>query len=396
MNKMSNIPHHTTAPGRDYYEDDTIDLYELWMTIWNKKKFIIIFCSAVVVLTIIMSLIMTPIFKAETTVIPVSSKSNMLGGMSDLAALAGFSMGGADNDIQKIMAVLNSRSVKETVIKKLDLIKVIFEDGVPKDRNPMLAAIEIFERQVDIVGDKKTGLISIAILNKDPELAKKICDTYVAELIEILNSKSLSVSQVKREFLERQLKTAELRLKKGQRGMAGFQKRTKMLQPVEQAKGTMELYAELIAKKTAFEVQLKSMESALSYDSPILKNLRNQISAIDKKLASIEGNTNMGALPSIGGAPDKMVQYADYYRELEISKAIYETLLKLYEQAKLEEAQESLFVQVIDPAVVPDRKFKPKRTLMVIVAGFTSGFFAIFLVFFMKWLKELREGHGRA
>ena len=73
---------------------------------------------------------------------------------------------------------------------------------------------------------------------------------------------------------------------------------------------------------------------------------------------------------------------------------MYETLLKLYEQARLEEAQESLFVEVVDPPIAPDKRSKPKRALMVIVAGFTSGFLAVFIVFFMEWLRSVRREHG--
>jgi len=312
--------------------------------------------------------------------------------MSDLAALAGISMGGGD-DTTKIMAVLNSRSIKEQVITEQGLIKIIFEDDIPADRNPMLATIEKFENMVSISSDKKTSLISIAIENENPELAKRIADSYVRSLKDLLNSKSLSVSKIKRDFLEKQLVKAEKKMKKGQRRMVAFQKRTKMIDPKEQASGAFKFYSELVAKRTELEVKYQTMEAALATGSPMLKSLKRQLSIINKKIAGLEGNGSgtPSAIPTLGGAPAKLSQYADRYRDIQISGTIYKTLLQMYEQAKLEEAREGIFVQVIDPPVVPDMKFKPKRALMVLVAAFTSGFMAVFIVFFMEWVHTLKE-----
>ena len=252
------------------YEEDTIDLYELWQTLWSRRKFIIIFVSVSVILTAVISLIMTPVYKSETTVLPVSGKSNMLGGLSDIAAIAGLSVGGGGDDSQKVMAVLNSRTIKENVIKRLDLVKVILEE-VPENRDPMQACLEKFEKRVSISSDKKSGVISIAIEDEDPERARKIADVYVSDLKDILNSKSLTTNKMKRVFLEKQLRQTEKRLKKDQRVMARYQKKTKMLQPVDQAKGSMALLGELIAQKTKVDVQIKSMEIALIPGSHILK-----------------------------------------------------------------------------------------------------------------------------
>ena len=390
----------STKSNKEYSDfintEDEIDLYQLWTVLVSRKRFIVIFCTLIVFLTAIVSLIMDPVYKAETTVIPISGKSSSLGQLSDLASLAGVSVKG-DDDSTKIMAVLNSRTIKENVITRLDLIMKLLENKVPKKRNPMLAAIEVFEKQVSITSDKKTNVIKIEIQNEDPVLARDIANTYVSELKDILNTKSLTVNRMKREFLEHQLAMADSKLRGGQRNMVTYQKKTKMIQPVEQAKGTMGLYSELIAQKTALEIQYQSMEVALNPESPILKSLKSQLNIINSKLRQIEGegDADIAALPSIGGAPDKMMRFADLTRDLETSKLIYGTLLKLYEQAKLEEAQEGIYVQVIDPPVVPDKKFKPKRGLMVIVAAFTSLFMAVFIVFFQEWLAGIRSEHSR-
>ncbi len=371
------------------YEDDEIDLYELWLVIKKRKNVIIGLFIFSVVATAIISFIMTPIYRTTSSVLPVSSKQSPLGSLAGLAAMAGVSIGG-DESSQKVMAVLNSRTIKENVIKDLNLVNKIL-DEIPEDRNPLLVAIEKMEDDiVSISDDKKTGVINISIDFKDPDLAKKINEQYLKELQDILAEKSLTVAKMNRIFLEKQLEEEERKLKTYQQEMAEFQKENKIIEPTKQLEGTMELYTSLIAQKIALEIQLKKLETALSPNNPKIDILRNQIKEIEEQIKRIEQKAD-GALPSISNVPEKIVKYTDLLRKLKASEAIYETLLKMYEQAKLEEAKENLYVEVIDYPVLPDKPVKPKKKLMVAVAGVSSIFLGIFLVFFLEWLENIRK-----
>ena len=62
-------------------------------------------------------------------------------------------------------------------------------------------------------------------------------------------------------------------------------------------------------------------------------------------------------------------------------------LAKQYELAKIDETNDSGIVQVLDRAIEPDRKSKPKRTLIVILTAMIAGFVAIVWVF----IKEANE-----
>jgi uncharacterized protein involved in exopolysaccharide biosynthesis len=371
------------------YDEDEIDLYELWLTIKKRKNVIIGLFLFSVIATAVISFIITPIYRTTASVLPVSASKSPLGSLAGLAAMAGVSVGG-DESSQKVMAVLNSRTIKENVIKDLNLIPKLL-DEMPEDRNPLLVAIEKMEDDVvSISDDKKTGVINISIDFKDPELAKKIAEQYVKELQDILAEKSLTVSKMNRVFLEKQLEEEEKKLKKYQQEMAEFQKENKIIEPTKQLEGTMELYTNLIAQKIALEVQLKKIETALSPDNPKISILKNQIKEIEEQLRRIEQKAD-GALPSISNVPEKIVKYTDLLRKLKASEAIYETLLKMYEQAKLDEAKENLYVEVIDYPILPDKPVKPKKKLMVAVAGITSIFLGIFIVFFLEWLENIKK-----
>ena len=379
-------------PQPNYYiEEDEIDLYELWLTLKKRKKVILGLFFVATILTAIISFIMTPIYKSEASVIPVSNSSSPFGDLAGLAAMAGVSIG-ENGDNAKIKAILESRTIKERVIKKLNLIPILLEEE-PEDRNPLNVAVETLEDMVSISEDKKTGVITIAVEYEDPKLAQKIANTYIEELQKIMNEKNLTVAKFNRVFLEKQLKEEEEKLKKLQQKLAEFQKKTKIIAPENQLEGVMTLYSGLVSKKIELMVKLRSLESALSPNNPQIKMLKEQIESIENQIKSIEEKTNIGALPSLSKVPEKLVEYTNIMQKLKISEAVYKELVKMYEQAKLQEAKENIYVEIIDPPSLPDEPVKPKKKLMVAVAGVSSLFLGIFLAFFLEWLGNIRKRH---
>jgi uncharacterized protein involved in exopolysaccharide biosynthesis len=48
-------------------------------------------------------------------------------------------------------------------------------------------------------------------------------------------------------------------------------------------------------------------------------------------------------------------------------ESLFEVLAKQYEAAKIDEAKESPAIQVLDPAVPPEKRSSPRRTQLVII-----------------------------
>ena len=71
--------------------------------------------------------------------------------------------------------------------------------------------------------------------------------------------------------------------------------------------------------------------------------------------------------PSIRELPILGVTYSDLYRQLTMQEAIYETLTKQYELAKVEEAKEIPPIKVLDEPQVPERKSSPHRSVIVLL-----------------------------
>ncbi len=370
-------------------EEEEIDLYELWLRLVRRKRLIGGVFLAGVFTALAVSFILKPVYRSEASLLPVASRPTT--GLSELAGqFLGIQLS-KEGPSAKILALLKSRTLRERVVDRLDLVNILVKDP-PPDRDVRAVAVEILKEMISVTEDRKTGVIKLSVEHEDPALARRIGEALIEELKKALREKALTVARANRVFLEAQLRETEEELKKELRELARFQRREKILVPEEQIKGTLELYAELLSKKVALQIELRKLEGVLSPDSSRINYLRRQIEAIDNQLARIENSAEgFSAVPGLENAPEKMAGYTEVLLKVRSLQAKYETLRKLYEQARLEEQREFIYVEIIDPPSEPDVPVKPKRALIVAVAGLSSLMLGVFLALFTDWLSTVRE-----
>lgn len=73
-----------------------------------------------------------------------------------------------------------------------------------------------------------------------------------------------------------------------------------------------------------------------------------------------------------------------------IKSNIYNLIAQQIQQGMLAEAKENFAFKILDPPKVPDKKIKPKRRLMVMVAFVTSAFVGVFLAFFLEYIQNVK------
>ncbi len=370
-------------------EEEEIDLYELWLRLVRRKRLIGGVFLAGVFTALAVSFILKPVYRSEASLFPVASRPTT--GLSELAGqFLGIQLS-KEGPSAKILALLRSRTLRERVVDRLDLVSILVKDP-PPDRDVRAVAVEILKEMISVTEDRKTGVIKLSVEHEDPALARRIGEALIEELKKALREKALTVARANRVFLEAQLRETEEELKRELRELARFQRREKILVPEEQIKGTLELYAELLSKKVALQIELRKLEGVLSPDSSRINYLRRQIEAIDNQLARIENSAEgFSAVPGLENAPEKMAGYTEVLLKVRSLQAKYETLRKLYEQARLEEQREFIYVEIIDPPSEPDVPVKPKRALIVAVAGLSSLMLGVFLALFTDWLSTVRE-----
>ncbi|WP_298438949.1 Wzz/FepE/Etk N-terminal domain-containing protein [Geobacter sp.] len=369
-------------------EEEEINLLELLQVIVRRKRFIVRLCSAVAVVAVVYSLLLPNIYSATAKILPPQKESGgglsaLLGQAGALAGLAGGSFGlGGSADLY--IGILKSRSVADAIIRKLDLAREFKTKSPDETRKALEGAVKIQAG--------KDGIITITADSRDPRRAAQLANAFVEELGRRSVELNLSRAGTERIFLEKRLDVVKGDLKRAEDDLKAFQERNKAFKVDAQATATIEGVARLKADIVAKEVQLASLKSYQTEENPevraveaALAKLRGQMGAMTGDGRSGDGILSAGSVPSLG------LQYVRLMREVKTQEAIFEQLTKQYEVAKLSEAKDSSSLQVLDEAVVPQQKSKPKRALIVILATVTTFFVAIFTVFLQEYFAKMGE-----
>ena len=94
--------------------------------------------------------------------------------------------------------------------------------------------------------------------------------------------------------------------------------------------------------------------------------------------------------------PNTSLEYLDALRNLKYQEALWEILAKQFEMAKLDEAKDFPLIQVLDKATPPEKKSKPKRSLIVILATLVAGFLAVIWAFIKEALARSNDDPEQA
>ncbi len=89
--------------------------------------------------------------------------------------------------------------------------------------------------------------------------------------------------------------------------------------------------------------------------------------------------------------PTHEMTMARIQRERATVQAIYTELRKQLELAKINEAKEVISFKVLDQPLVPELRFKPKRTLLCAITMVAAGFMSVFIVFGIHAVKKIRN-----
>jgi uncharacterized protein involved in exopolysaccharide biosynthesis len=308
----------------------------------------------VAALAVGLSYLIKPTFTARTSFLPPQSQqSSASGALASLGALAGLS-GAIRNTGDQYVAFVQSRSVADRLLDRFDLLKV-YDEKLKHD-----ARITLVERTRASLG-KKDGVISIEVDDHNPQRAADIANAYVEELRKLAASLTLSEAQQRREFFESQLKQVRVKLDAAQAALQGSGLAGSAIKV--EPKAAVEALARLRAELTTAEVRLQAMRRNLADQAPEVL----QQSAV---VAALRGEMDRQARAEQAGVTQG--GYIGAYREFKYQETLYDLIARQYEIARVDESREGGQVQVIDPALVPERKSKPKRSIFAIV-GFGLG-----------------------
>lgn len=364
--------------------EEEINLLELLRVVVRNLPLIVKITAAAALLSVVYSLTLTNVYTAKATLLPPQKDSG--GGASALLAsmgggLAGLA-GGLGGSADLYLGILKSRTVTDAVIKRLDL-NTEFKSKNADSTRAALQGLVKFQAGKD-------GIITITADYKDPAKAALFANTFIDELQKKSLQLNLTKASTERSFLDKRLVVVKQDLKTAEEDMKTFQEKNKTIKADSQAAAAIEGIARLRAELATKEVQLAALRNSMTDENSEVRTLLAGISKLRSQLNSMSGSGgDGGVIPSVGNAPSIGVEYIRRLRELKTQEALYEQLTKQFELAKINEARDSSSIQVLDEAVAPLRKSKPKRSLIVILTTVTAFFCSVFLVFIREYLAKL-------
>ncbi|WP_291739250.1 GumC family protein [Limnobacter sp. UBA1615] len=363
----------------EQFDDDEISLVELATTLGEEKKLVFGLPFVVGIVAIVVSLFLTPIFTAKTTLLPPQNSGGggaaaALASLGGLAGLAGISTGGTTADT--VIAMLQSRSAKDQIIDQFNLVEY-YEAELRGDVYGTL------DNAVRVTSDKKSGLITVEVDDKDPELAAKMANAYYEVLKSLMTRVAVTEAQQRRQFFEDQFAKAKEELSNAEVKLKETQERTGLVELKSQAEVTIEAVARLRAEIAQREVQLSAMRTFATPENSDYRRVVAELNGLRAELKKLDKGGTGGelGLVSAGNLPEQGLEYVRALREVKYQEAVFEIMAKQFELAKVDEAKDGGNVQQLDVATVPERKSKPKRALIVVLSVLASGFLAVLLAF---------------
>jgi tyrosine-protein kinase Etk/Wzc len=364
-----------TDPVSTESAEENISLLDLAIVIVQNRWLIVKTAFAVALVAVIISLLLPIRYTASTSILPPQQSSSagaalmaQLGNLGSAASLASGSLGLKNpNDLQ--VAMLKSRTVEDAMLDRFHLMD-LYKSKRRSD------ARKRFENAVDINDGAKDGLIRISITDGDPRRAADIANGYVQEFKKFSATLAVTEASQRRLFFEQQLSQAKDNLAHAEEELKKTELKTGLIQLDSQARATIELIADLRAQIAAKEVQISSMRSFATGENPDLQLAEQELAGLksqEEKMGAASEDATNALLPK-GNMQEASLEYIQRLRDVKYFETIFDLLARQYEVARVDEARQGSTVQVVDPAIIPDRRSSPQRTLIVLGA-FVFGLF---------------------
>ncbi|HEY8906598.1 MAG TPA: Wzz/FepE/Etk N-terminal domain-containing protein [Rhodoferax sp.] len=352
-------------------EDDEISLLDLLQVVVENLRLLIAVPLAAGLLALAVSFAIAPTFTATAKFMPPqqqqSMAASMLAGLGALGGLAGAATG-LKNPADQYVAFLQSRSVQDALINRFKLTDR-YDQKFKQDTRLVL------EKKVQIAAGKD-GLITIDVDDKDPQFAAQLANAHIEELGKLLDRLAITEAQQRRVFFEKQLNNAKVNLTKAEQALraSGVGVGALNADPTAAVAGLAKLKATVAAQ----EIKLASMRGYLTESAPDFKQAQTELFAMRSQMARAEKEEPANASDS---------DYIAKFRDFKYYETLFELFSKQYEMARVDEAREGAVIQVVDAAVPPERKSKPKKALIAMMTTLAVGFALLLFVFIRQALR---------
>ena len=353
-------------------EAPAVSLTEILTWLGESKRQIAAVTATIAIAALVVALLLPPIYTARASFLAPGSQQQSgsaaaLAALGSLGGLAGGLAAKTPDDLY--VALLKSDSVLRGLDAKFELKKHYEVDTHEALRRVVPGFIRVS-------ADKKSGVISVEVDDKDKNFAADVANAHEAEVTKLLGRLAVSEAQLRRVFFEKQLQDTKENLVKAEQALRGVQEKSGVIVLDKQAEALITNAALLRAQIAEREVQLKVLRTSSTEQNPAVIRLNSELHALRTELSRMEsaqgGSPGSAVDMPVGKLPEAAIDYVRARRELKLQETLLESMVRQYEIAKLDEAKEGPTLQQVDIAQPPDHKSRPSRAQIVLVSALVA------------------------
>lgn len=466
-NKDQTLERRWLPPRAVEEDDDEIDLLQLWQTVWRRKWSIVSLVLVVIMLSALVVLSITPVFRAAATLL-IEQKAAKVVSIEQVYGLEGT----GNEYLQTQFELLKSRSLAERVVRELNLtthpefdprqqpepfidVKGLLADfrldkltpvTLPGDLEDQAAATEAeifdevtraFMERVNIVPQGKTQMVKVEVDMADAQMAARAANALARGFIESQLEASMEMSMTATNWMNSRLGELRTKLKEAENRLQTYREAEnlvdvegvttitaseltltgdRMIDARRQRAEAESQYKQVQAMRTGGWEKLATIPAVLGHPliqqfkteeararakvqelskrygakHPSMEAARTELSAataslrgqVEQIIAGIERNyqlaiANEGSLRASFEANKAQIQnisrkefrLRELQREVDTNRALYDTFMNRLKETAATSDLETANARIVDQAVVPIEPVKPKKTLIVAIAG---------------------------
>jgi tyrosine-protein kinase Etk/Wzc len=361
-------------------------LRSLLQTSLRRQKLVLVEAAALILFASVVAILLPSLYTATVAIMPPQSSSSsaaMLAQLGNLGALSSMGGGGLGvknpNDMQ--VALLKSRTTEYAMVERFQL-------QAEYHKRYISSARARWEKMTSIDSGLKDGLIRLSVTDRDPQRAAELANGWVEEYRRVTAKLALTEAAQRRMFFEREVNGERDELERSEDNLKDTEDRTGVLELDGQARALIASAALLRAQIAAKQVEIRAMREFATSDNPDMARAEQELSGMEGQLTAMDVDSDHATGDLIapkGKMTQTGIEYARALREEKFHEAMYELLTRQYEVARVDEARQGSNIQVIDPAIPPDRPGTHYR-LWIFLAGL---FFAFPVALLTAWIVEL-------
>lgn len=353
-------------------QDDETDLLELAKKIWNDRTFILKVILLAGVLGIFIAIISPAEYTSTTTMVPQTAQSgSKLGGLSSLAAMAGFNLDMASGG--EILSPTVYPQILNSGPFQMELMNSPFSFS---EVNHPVSLYEYYAEikkpgVLSLIGKYTIGLPGVIIKAIKGSENKKIDSTKNGLIA--FSEKQEDVRKMMNEKINLSIdaKQGYLTLQ------ASFQEALLSAQVADKARELLQKYITQFKTKKAAD-QLEFIEERY-------KEKKKDFEKAQERLAWYrDQNRNMSS--ALARTEEERLQ-----SEFNITMNVYNELAKQLEQARIQVKEETPVFSVLEPAVIPFERTKPQKALIVVISLFLGAILGVSIIFLKEFLKDMKS-----